>query len=78
MSKKTTYIGITVVVIAVVVVFLYTNVFELISPTVVNSVDSAKDVISQVDGSDVVEGAEIVSETITNETSKIEIKDPFP
>ena len=78
MSKKTTYIGITVVVIAVVVVFLYTNVFELISPTVVNSVDSAKDVISQVDGSDVVEGAELISETITNETSKIEIKDPFP
>ena len=78
MSKKTTYIGIAVVVIAVVVVFLYTNIFELISPTVVDSVDSAKDVISQVDGSDVVEGAEIVSETITNETSKIEIKDPFP
>ncbi|HUT07076.1 MAG TPA: hypothetical protein VMW74_10385 [Nitrosopumilaceae archaeon] len=78
MSKKGTYIGIAVVIVAVVVVFLYTNVFELVSPTVVETVDSAKGAISQVDGSDVVKGAEIISETITNETSKIEIKDPFP
>ena len=78
MSKKGVGIGIAVAVIAVVVLFLYTNVFELVSPTVVDTVDSAKDVISQVDGSDVVEGAEIVSEKIVNETSKIEINDPFP
>jgi hypothetical protein len=78
MSKKGTYIGVAVVIVAVVVVFLYTNVFELVSPTVVDTVDSAKDVISQVDGSDVIEGAETVSEAIANETSKIEIKDPFP
>ena len=78
MSKKGVGIGIAVAVIAVVVLFLYTNVFELVSPTVVDTVDSAKDAISQVDGSDVVEGAEIVSEKIVNETSKIEINDPFP
>jgi len=78
MSKKGTYIGIAVAVVAVIVVFLYTNVFELVSPTVVETVDSAKQVISKVNGTDVIEGAEIVSETITNETSKIVIKDPFP
>ena len=78
MSKKGIIIGVAVVIIVIFVVFLYTNVFELVSPTVVDSVDSAKDALSQVDGSDVVEGAETVSEAITNETSKIEIKDPFP
>jgi len=78
MSKKGIIIGVAVVIIVIFVVFLYTNVFELVSPTVVDSVDSAKDALSQVDGSDVVEGAETVSEAITNETSKIKIQDPFP
>ena len=78
MSKKGIIIGIAIAIIVVFIIFLYTNVFELVSPTVVDSVDSAKDAISQVDGSEVIEGAEIVSETIVNETSKIEIKDPFP
>ncbi|MDH3278406.1 MAG: hypothetical protein OEL77_09230 [Nitrosopumilus sp.] len=78
MSKKGTYVGIAVAIVAVIVVFLYTNVFELVSPTVTETVDSAKNAISKVNGSDVVKGAEIVSKTIVNETSKIEIKDPFP
>lgn len=78
MSKKGTYVGIAVAIIAIIVVFLYTNIFELVSPTVADSVDSAKDAISKVDGSDVVEGAEKVSEVIVNETSKIKIKDPLP
>jgi hypothetical protein len=78
MSKKGTYIGIAVAIVAVIVVFLYTNVFELVSPTVVETVDSAKQVISKVNGTDVIEGAEVVSKTIANETSKIEIKNPFP
>jgi len=78
LSKKGTYVGIVVAIVAVIVVFLYTNVFELVSPTVTETVDSAKNAISKVNGSDVVKGAEIVSKTIVNETSKIEIKDPFP
>jgi len=78
LSKKGTYVGIAVAIVAVIVVFLYTNVFELVSPTVTETVDSAKNAISKVNGSDVVKGAEIVSKTIVNETSKIEIKDPFP
>jgi len=78
MSKKGTLAGIVIVIAVIVAVSLYTNVFELMQPTVEKSVDSAKEAISQVDGSDVVSEAEKVSSTIVNETSKIEIKDPFP
>ena len=53
------------------------NIFELAQPTVEKSVDSAKEVVSKVEGKDVVAGAEKVSSAIKNETSKIEIKDPF-
>ena len=78
MSKKGTYVGVGIVIVAVVVIFLYTNIFELVTPTVEQSVDSAKDTLSQIDGSDIVSGAETVTSAIVNETSKIEIKDPFP
>ncbi len=78
MSKKGTYVGIGILVVVIAIIFLYTNIPELVKPTVDQSVDSAKDVLSQVNGSDVVSEAEKVSSTILNETSKIEIKDPFP
>jgi hypothetical protein len=78
MSKKGTYVGIGIAIIAVVAVFLYTNIFELAKPTVEQSVVSTKDVISQIEGKDVVSGAEKISSGIQNETSKIEITNPFP
>lgn len=78
MSKKGTYVGVGIVIVAVVVIFLYTNIFELVTPTVEQSVDSAKDTLSQIDGSDIVSGAETITSVIVNETSKVEIKDPFP
>lgn len=78
MSKKGTYIGIGIASVAIIVIFLFTNVFELVKPTVDQSVVSAKDVISQVNGTDVVSGAELVSSSIMNETSKIETENPFP
>lgn len=78
MSKNGTYIGIGIASVAIIVVFLFTNVFELVKPTVDQSVVSAKDVISQVNGTDVVSGAELVSSSIMNETSKIETENPFP
>ena len=78
MSKKGTYVGIAIVVIAIIVIFLYTNIFELVKPTVDQSIESAKDVISQVNGTDVVTGVEQVSSSIANATSKIEIKSPVP
>lgn len=78
MSKKGTYIGIGITCVAIITVFLFTNVFELVKPTVDQSVVSAKDAISQVNGADVVSGAELISSSIMNETSKIETENPFP
>jgi hypothetical protein len=78
MSKKGTYIGIGIALVAIAAVFLYTNIFELAKPTVEQSVVSAKDVISKIEGKDVVSGAETVSSSIMNETSKIEVTNPLP
>lgn len=77
MGNTGKFIGIGLLVVGIIAVFLYTNIFDLAKPTVDKSVDSAKKVISQVDGKDVVSGAEKVSSVIKNETSKIKIKDPF-
>ena len=77
MSNKGKYIGAGVIAVAIIVVLVFTNVYDLAKPTVEQGVDSAKDAISQVDGKDVVSGAEKVSSAIKNETDKIEIKDPF-
>lgn len=77
MGKTAKFVGAAIIAVALIAVYLYTNIFDLAKPTVEKSVDSAKDAISKVDGKDVVAGAEKVSSAIKNETSKIEIKDPF-
>ena len=77
MGKTAKFAGASIIVVALIAVYLYTNIFELAQPTVEKSVDSAKEVVSKVEGKDVVAGAEKVSSAIKNETSKIEIKDPF-
>ena len=78
MVQKGTLIGIGVALVAAAIIFTFTNIFELAKPTVEQSVDTAKEEIAKVEGKDVVKGAEIVSEHILNETSKIEIKNPLP
>lgn len=77
MGKTAKFVGAGIIVAGIVLVYLYTNIFDLAQPTVEQSVGSAKDAISKVEGKDVVAGAEKVSSAIKNETSKIEIKDPF-
>ncbi len=77
MSNKGKYIGVGVIIVIAIGILLFTNVYELATPTIEESVDSAKDAVSQVDGKDVVSGAEKVSSSIKNETSKIEVRDPF-
>lgn len=78
MGNTSKLIGIGIIIAAIVFVALYTNIFELAKPKVEQTVDSAKDVISKVEGKDVVAGAEKVSSVIKNETAKIEIKNPLP
>ncbi len=69
-------IGIVVAVVATGLILTYTNAFEVLQPEVESSVDKAKDVISEVDGKDVVEKAEEASEKIKGVTDKIKITDP--
>ena len=78
MSRNKNYIGIGIACVAVIMVFLFTNVFDLAEPTVDQYVVSAKDGVSQLDGEDVVSGVELISSSIANETSKIKTKNPFP
>lgn len=78
MSKNKIYVGICIAGVVLTVLFLFTNVFDLITPTVDQSVVTAKNAISQVDGADVVTGTELISSKITNETSKIKLENPFP
>ncbi len=75
---KSKLVGIGILIAVIVFVSMYTNIFDLAKPTVEQSVDSAKEVISKVEGKDVVAGAEKVSSVIKNETAKIEIKNPIP
>jgi len=72
-KQKGMYIG-----IAIAVVFLYTNIFELAKPTVKQFVVSTKDAVSQIECKDVVSGAEVISASMLNETSKIAIKNTLP
>ncbi len=78
MGMKSKLVGIGILIAVIVFVSMYTNIFDLAKPTVEQSVDSAKEVISKVEGKDVVAGAEKVSSVIKNETAKIEIKNPIP
>ena len=77
MGKTAKLVGVGTIAVVIILAYVYTNIFDLSQPTVEKSVNSAKDVISKVDGKDVVAGAEKVSSVIKNKTSKIEIKDPF-
>ena len=78
MSKIGAVIGVVIAIIAITVIALYTNIFDLVKPTIDQSVDSAKEVITPIKGKDVVSGAEKIYSGILNETSKIEIKNPLP
>lgn len=77
LSKKGTIIGIVVAVVAVAGILTYTNLFELAKPSIESGIDAGKEVVSKVEGEDVVKGAEIVSDRIKNVTEQIEIKNPL-
>jgi uncharacterized membrane protein YhiD involved in acid resistance len=76
MSKKGLAIGLGIAIVAIIVIAFYTNIFLLARPGVEKSISSTKDVVSQVQGKDVVSGSEKVYSAIKNETSQIKIKNP--
>jgi predicted metalloprotease len=77
MSKKGVLIGIIIVVVAIVAILVYTNIFELAKPGIESSVDTAKDAISKVEGKDVVKKADEISTQVKNVTDQIEVTNPF-
>ncbi|MDH3279179.1 MAG: hypothetical protein OEL84_07235 [Nitrosopumilus sp.] len=71
---------IIVIIIGIIVVggiLLYTNTLDVLKPEIESSVDTAKDAISKVDGNDVVEKAEEVSNKIKDVTEKIKVTNPL-
>ena len=70
-------IGIIVVAVAIGMILIYTNAYDVLKPEVEPVVDTAKDAISQVDGDDVVEKAGEVSEKIKEVTGKIKVNNPL-
>ena len=70
-------IGTIIGIIIVGGILLYTNTFDVLKPEIESSVDIAKDVVSKVDGGDVVEKAEQVSSKIKDVTEKIKITNPL-
>ena len=76
MSKKGAAIGLGITIVVIIIVALYTNIFELARPTVEKSINYTKEVVSKVQGKDVVTGSEKVSSAIQNQTSQIKIKNP--
>ena len=70
-------IGIIIGIIAVGGILLYTNTIDVLKPEIESSVDTAKDAISKVDGNDVVEKAEEVSNKIKDVTDQIKVTNPL-
>ena len=77
MSIKGAVAGIVITVVVIIGVALYTNMFELARPTVETSINSTKDMVSKVQGKDVVSKAEEITSDIQNVTSQIKIKNPL-
>jgi hypothetical protein len=71
-------IGIGLVIVAIVVIFLFTNIFDLARPGVNKVVNSTENAASNVQGKDVISGVKSVTSEIKNVTSQIKIKNPYP
>lgn len=70
-------IGIIIGAITVGDILYYTNTADVLKPEIKSSIDSAKNVISEVDGKEVVGKAEEVTNKIKNVTDKIKMTNPL-
>jgi hypothetical protein len=80
MSKKEIVIGIGIAVAAIVIVGIFTNMFDLARPGVEKAVNSTETLASNVtvQGKDVVSGIKSASSDVQNYTSQIKIKNLPP
>lgn len=69
--------GIIISIVAAGLILTYTNTFDVLKPEIESSVDTAKDVISRVDGAKVVEKAEEVTDKIKDTADKIKVNNPL-
>ena len=77
MSKTVAALCICITLVAIVGISLYTNIFELARPTFETSVNSTKDVVSKVQGKDLVSKAEEIASDVKNITSQIKVQNPL-
>ena len=77
MSKTVAALGICVILVTIVGISLYTNIFELARPTFETSINSTKDVVSKVQGKDLVSKAEEIASDVKNITSQIKVQNPL-
>ena len=80
MNKNGKAIRVTMIVIVMIVVFYFTNIFDLMRPGVDKVINSTEEAASKVTvkGKDVVSGVKTVSSDVQNMTSQIKIKNPYP
>ncbi|HYL65496.1 MAG TPA: hypothetical protein VET47_00060 [Candidatus Limnocylindrales bacterium] len=80
MSTSQVVIGIGLAVAAIVVVALFTNIFDLARPGVEKAISSSENAASSVTvkGKDVVSEVKTVSSDVKNVTSQIKVKSPYP
>jgi len=77
MSKTEAAVGICLTIIVVIGISLYTNIFDLARPTFETTIKSTEDVVSKVQGKDVVSKAEEIASGVENVTSKIKVQNPL-
>ena len=80
MGKKEFAIGSGIAAAAIVIIALFTNVFDLARPGFEKAVNSTADVASNVNvkGKDVVSGLKNMSTDVKNVTSQVRLKNPIP
>ena len=78
MSKGGAAISIGIAVIAIIVISLFTNIFDLARPSVEKVINSTENAASNVQGKDVVAQVKTVSSDVQNITSQIKVKNPYP
>jgi hypothetical protein len=69
-------IKVGIVIVVLVAIYFFTNIFELARPGVEKSLNSTKEAASKVQGKEVVSEVENLSSSIHNITSQIKIKNP--
>ncbi len=77
MSPKVAVISIVITVIAIVGIAMYTNVFQLAKPSVETSINFMKDLVSKIQGKDIVSQAEKASSDVKNLTSQSKVQNPL-